>query len=116
MVAMMQQPRRVAPKRGIERRVFSRTETHDTVEARRLDHTLSARRDPRLSLQLRDVSAGGLSALTATPMMVGERVDVKFPSVGLRPSWAAFGRVIRIQPSEFGYRIAVEFDSLAAAA
>jgi hypothetical protein len=110
----MPETRRI-PK-GIDRRIFPRQELHVTVEGRRVDHSIHARRDPRVSLQIRDLSAGGLSALTSTPVAVGERVAVYFPPQGPRRGWDAFGRVIRIEPSSFGYRVALEFEDIAAAA
>ena len=35
------------------RRMFPRKEVHETVEGRRLDHTIEARQQPRLNLMLR---------------------------------------------------------------
>ena len=103
-------------KTGAERRIFPRKEVHGHVEGRRLDHTIAARQNPRLSLTLRDISLGGLSALSDTVVAKGERVSVFFPPEGTRRGWDASGRVIRCQPSGTGYRIAVEFDPIPAAA
>ncbi len=101
---------------GAERRVFPRKEVHDRIQGKRLDHTLSARREPVLSLALRDLSMGGLSAVSQTPVEKGERVTVYFPPQGVSRGWDAIGRVIRCQPSTFGYRVAVEFDPIPMAA
>jgi hypothetical protein len=114
MVALLTMPGS-SSKKQFERRVFPRKEIHARVEARRLDHTVTARRDPHLSLALRDLSMGGLSALTQTPMSKGERVSVFFPPQGASRGWDAYGRVIRCEPSGMGYRVAMEFDPLPAA-
>lgn len=114
MVALLTMPG-TSSKKQFERRVFPRKEIQARVEARRLDHTISARRDPHLSLSLRDLSLGGLSALTQTPMAKGERISVFFPPQGASRGWDAYGRVIRCEPSGMGYRVAMEFDPLPAA-
>jgi hypothetical protein len=98
MVALLTMPRSES-RRQAERRLFPRKEIHTRVEGRRLDHTLTARRDPHVSLALRDLSLGGLSA----------------PPQGAARGWDAYGRVIRCEPSGIGYRVAMEFDPLPAA-
>ena len=99
-----------------DRRMFPRKELSASIEGRRLDHTIDARRDPNLTLHLRDLSLGGLSALTEVPLNRGERVSVFFPPQGPSRGWDAFGKVIRCEPSSLGYRLAVEFDPLPMAA
>ncbi len=101
---------------GAERRIFPRKETQARIQGKRMDHTITARREPHLNLSLRDVSAGGLSAISQTPVESGERVSVFFPPMGIQRGWDASGRVIRCTPSNFGYKIAVEFDPVAMAA
>jgi hypothetical protein len=103
-------------KTGAERRVFPRREVHVHVEGQRLDHTVEARHSPHLSLALRDLSLGGLSAISQTPIKKGERLNVFFPPQGTKRGWDATGRVLRCEPSGFGYRLAVEFDPLPMAA
>jgi hypothetical protein len=98
-----------------ERRIFERKDVRYRVEGRRLDHTVTARRQPHLSLSLRDLSVGGLSAVTDVPVEPGESLAVFFPPQGIRSGWDAYGRVIRCEPAVMGYRIAVEFDGLPAA-
>jgi len=98
-----------------ERRLFPRKQVHTRVQGVRLDHTIQARREPHLSLALRDLSIGGLSAISQIPLMRGERVSVFFPPQGPSRGWDAYGRVLRCEPSGMGYRIAVEFDPLPAA-
>lgn len=118
MVALLKSPLRIGPdlgQEGQERRMFPRKEIHARVEGRRVDHTIEARRDPQLTLALRDLSFGGLSAISPTPLNKGERLTVFFPPHGALRGWDAFGRVLRCEPSSFGYRVAVEFDPLPAA-
>ena len=99
-----------------ERRIFPRREVQATVMGKRLDHSVIARRQPALALNLRDLSLGGLSALTDMPLAAGERIAVTFPAQGLKMGWSACGHVLRCEPSALGYRIAVEFEQLPTAA
>jgi hypothetical protein len=117
MVALLKMPNRfAAPKKAAaERRAFPRKETHVRIEGKRLDHTLDACKQPHVSLAMRDLSVGGLSAISDTPMQAGERVTVFFPPQGMMRGWDAYGRVVRCDPSSFGYRVALEFDTLPAA-
>lgn len=119
MVALLTMPRSRATRHvdpsPLERRVFPRRDAQGWIEGRRLDHSLPARRDPIVSLSLRDVSLGGLSAFSSQPLQQGERVNVFFPPEGHGRGWDACGRVLRCAPSALGYRVAVEFDSLPAA-
>jgi len=101
--------------RGLERRVFPRKETRLQADLLRLDHTLPALRQPCVTVDMRDVSYGGLSAISDTPLVTGERVSVSVPRQGLAGGWDAYGYVIRCAPSGTGYRVAVEFDRLPAA-
>lgn len=75
-----------------------------------------ARRQPAVTLTVRDVSVGGLAAVTDTPLLPGERIAVSFPAEGLRMGWGASGRVLRCEPGAAGYRVAVEFESTPTAA
>ncbi|MGA2584286.1 MAG: PilZ domain-containing protein [Tepidisphaeraceae bacterium] len=98
-----------------DRRLFPRKECRAQVRGRRLDNTLEARQEPWFSFNLRDLSLGGLSALSDRPLSRGEHLNVAFPADGSLSGWDAFGRVIRCDPSSLGYRVAVEFDPLPAA-
>jgi hypothetical protein len=100
---------------GAERRMFPRKEVNGCIQSQRLDNTIEALREPRLSLHLRDLSLGGLSALSPTQVKRGERISVFFPPQGPARGWDAYGRVIRCEPSSMGYRIALAFDPLPAA-
>jgi hypothetical protein len=115
MVALLKMPPlfKIDPS---ERRLFPRKEIHARVEGKRLDHSLPARQQPHLSLSLRDLSLGGLSAISESPIEQGERVAVFFPPQGTNRGWDAYGRVLRCDPAHFGYRVAVEFDPIPAAA
>lgn len=115
MVALLKMPRRLMPGGNDERRVFPRKEVHAQVQANRVDHTLAAHRQPKVTLALRDLSLGGLSALSPMPLASGERLTVYFPQMGPMGAWNAVGRVLRCVPSALGYRVAVEFDPLPAA-
>jgi hypothetical protein len=99
-----------------ERRIFPRREVKLTVAGKRLDHSVLARRQPALVMDVRDLSVGGLSALTETPLLAGELIAVSFPTEGLKMGWSACGRVVRCSPSALGYRVAVEFESIPSAA
>jgi hypothetical protein len=116
MTMLLKMPFRQTAKTGAERRVFPRKEFQARVESRRLDHSITARQQPQLTLSLRDLSLGGLSALSQMPLGKGERVAVFFPPHGSNRGWDAFGRVIRCDAGALGYRVAVEFDPLPAAA
>jgi hypothetical protein len=124
MVAVLKMPRRITGEewtsfdapRGAERRIFPRKEIHVRIEGKRLDHSVPARQQPHLSLALRDLSLGGLSAVSQTPLESGERISVYFPPQGSLRGWDAVGRVLRCHPSGMGYRVAVEFDAIPAAA
>lgn len=72
-----------------------------------------------MMLALRDVSLGGLSAISDMPLNRGEKLAVTFAGNGggtALHAWDASGKVIRCEPSSLGFRIAVEFDALPAAA
>lgn len=115
MIALLRSKEENETAGGLERRIFPRKEIWQEVEARRLDHTLAALRQPVLKVSLRDVSAGGLCALSDTPIAAGERVTISVPGATVFGGWDAYGRVIRCAPSGAGYRVAVEFDRLPAA-
>ncbi|HSV13982.1 MAG TPA: PilZ domain-containing protein [Tepidisphaeraceae bacterium] len=108
--------RLVPAPQGAERRMFERKEVHAHIQGKRLDHSIAARREPFLSLATRDLSIGGLSAISQTIIQRGERVSVYFPPQGVHRGWDALGRVIRCEPSGMGYRVAVEFEQMPLAA
>ena len=99
-----------------DRRMFPRKVWRASIEGRRLDHTIQARQQPQLTLDLRDLSVGGLSALTQLPLATGERMAVFFPPEGVQRGWNACGQVVRCEPTALGYRVALQFDPLPSAA
>ena len=99
-----------------ERRIFTRKEVQARVSGMRMDHSIPALQQPQVSLSLRDLSIGGLSAISTQPLNAGERLAVFFPPQGASKGWDAYGRIIRCDPGHFGYRIAVEFEAVPAAA
>lgn len=116
MVALLKMPTPFLTESEQDRRLFPRKEVHADVQTNRIDHSVAARREPRLTLALRDLSLGGMSAISPTPLNRGERLTVQFPALGSHGGWNAIGRVIRCMPSALGYRVAVEFDPLPMAA
>ena len=116
MVALLKMPKTPFEEAQDDRRLFPRKEVHADVQANRADHTLEALREPRVTLAMRDLSLGGMSAISATPLSRGERLNVHFPPLGPMGGWHAAGRVIRCMPSALGYRVAVEFDPIPMAA
>ena len=109
-------PARGAAENWGERRMFPRTEGRARVPGKRLDHSIPALRQPHLTLALRDLSVGGLSAISQTPLGVGERLTVFFPPQAAHKGWDVSGRVLRCEPAALGYRVAVEFEALPMAA
>ncbi len=97
-----------------ERRQSERRESSAKANALRTDNTINALRCPSLDLKLRDLSDGGLLATTDTPVELGERIAIFFPSHHGQPVYDLYGRVIRCQVQGLHYRVAVQFDSLAA--
>ena len=118
MVALLKMPNpfTAAAESGAERRMFPRKQVQYHVEGRRRDHTVTARQNPQLSLTLRDLSLGGLAAISDVPLESGETLSVFFPPQGSNRGWDAHGRVIRCNWTGSGYRVAVEFDPLPKAA
>ena len=85
------------------------------IRGRRLDHSLPARRQPCVELNLEDWSVDGLSATSDSPLMWGERLVVQLPGRHGLPAWTAMGRVVRCNPNSDGYDLDVEFETLPAA-
>jgi hypothetical protein len=104
----------IAPE-SLDKPQSQRSAAQLLADACRLDHSPSARRQPRLRLNVRDVSLGGLSAIADLPVQEGEHVSVRFPPNLSGPMWSAYGHVVRCEPSARGYRVAVEFDPRPAA-
>ncbi|HTW93601.1 MAG TPA: PilZ domain-containing protein [Tepidisphaeraceae bacterium] len=115
MVAVLKMPRQQSAEYWAERRNFPRKPMNAVVQGNRVDHTIDARQNPRLRLTLRDLSLGGLSAVSDLPVAMGERLTVTFPANDRTHPWDAFGTVLRCEQTGTGYRLAMEFDPLPAA-
>lgn len=94
---------------------FPRKASPTPIRGRRLDHTVPARRQPAIDMNLLDLSVDGLAATTDQPLMWGERLVVQLPARNGLPAWTAMGRVVRCDPNSQGYDVSVEFESLPAA-
>ena len=118
MVALLKMPNRISASTSNDedRRIFPRRDVTLAARSHRLDNTIEARQNPLLTLHLRDLSLGGLSALSPAPLEAGERLAVYFPRQGTVGGWDAMGRVIRCEPGIMGFRIAMEFDPMPMAA
>src|SRR5260221_13689472 len=101
MVALLKMPNRFTAPKAADRRIFPRKEIHARIEGKRLDHTLSVYKQPHVNLALRDLSAGGLSAISDTPLQAGERVTVFFPPQGLMRGWDAYCPIVRCDTRRF---------------
>jgi hypothetical protein len=116
MVALLHMPPRFRDRVSeADRRVFPRKEVHAELHVNRIDNTLPALQSPKLTLYLRDLSLGGMSAISPMPLEHGERLSLHFPRKGTIGGWDAVGHVRRCVKSALGFRIAVEFDPLPAA-
>jgi hypothetical protein len=116
MVALVREyPNDDAAEPRDERRIFSRIPAEVPAEARRLDHSLHALRAPRLRLDVQDLSLSGLCAHSDQPVMRGEHLAIHLPPRDGLPTFSAYGRVTRCQPTGSGYKLAIEFDRLPAA-
>ena len=116
MAVLFKMPKPYSALSPEEKRIFPRKEVHADIETNRTDHTIRAHREPKVTMALRDLSLGGMSAISPTPLNSGEKLTVFFPPLGSHGGWDAVGRVIRCSPSAMGYRVAVEFDPVAMAA
>lgn len=98
-----------------DRRIFPRTDVVGHAHGKRLGYLASLRQWPRVDMEIRDLSLGGMSGLSTVPLKKGEKLTMH---VQLEPNtgeWEARGRVVRCDVSATGYRVAVSFDSLRAA-
>jgi PilZ domain-containing protein len=115
MVALLKMAQMGSEEGAAERRMFDRAPADGQAMGHRVDHTLSARQNPRLTLELRDLSLGGMAAVADFPLERGEHLSVVFPRRGLAPAWNALGRVVRCEETPFGYCVGIEFEPLLAA-
>jgi hypothetical protein len=85
------------------------------IDARRLDHSLAARREPRARFTVHHWDCDSATATSDLPLLFGEHVMLRFPASARRPAWNAFGRVVACDPDADGYRVKIDFDPLPAA-
>ena len=85
------------------------------VQARRLDHSLCARRRPKVCMELVELSDDGVVCNSDVPMLVGELLSLAVPRHRGHGGWPAYGRVAGCDAAYDGYRVRVEFESLRAA-
>ena len=103
-----------------DRRRHPRYDATGRVTAIRRTHELNAYRHPLCSLQMQNLSDGGLSAISDMPLSPDEVVTVCFPPHGAERGFDLYGHVLRCQPnvtddSGHGYAIAIVFDQRPAA-
>jgi hypothetical protein len=100
---------------ALERRRNQRIKLRIRTEARRMDNSLHAQRNPKLSLTIIDVSEGGLSAISRSPVEAGERLLILFPDDCAPIGGRVFGKVIRCKATAEGWKLAMRFDITPAA-
>ncbi|HEX8341469.1 MAG TPA: PilZ domain-containing protein [Tepidisphaeraceae bacterium] len=93
-----------------ERRTFPRRPARGRASAIRLSLAPRSAEETTIELDLRDISAGGVSAYAQQPVKAGERVTLFFDGAMMQKPFAADGRVVRCDTSHFGYCVAVVFD------
>lgn len=108
-----------------DRRRAERHELGGCVTAMRLDHNMHAYRHPLCSLRLRNLSDGGVGAISDYPLAIDERVSVYFQPHGAEQGFEIQGHVVRCMPLRggaedaelrtTGYEIGLRFDPAAAA-
>lgn len=99
---------------GPERRRHRRNRVRLRAEARRLDNTIHAQRDPRFSVMVLDISEGGIAATSRVPVEAGERLSLHLPPEAGSMT-RVFGKVIRCSARKDGWYLAIRFDYVPAA-
>ena len=107
---MSPRPATEQPPAHDDRRVFPRRPARGRASAIRLSLPPKSREETTLDLDLRDISAGGVSGYVQQPVKAGERVTLFFDGAMTQKPFAADGRVVRCDTSHFGYCVAVAFD------
>lgn len=110
----------IPPTFCFDRRRSERQPVSGRVSLRRLDHDPDAYRFRLCSIQLHDISAGGLCAVSDVPFEKFELVCVHFPPHGHEPGFELIGHVVRCTPAHRpdepnGYEVGICFDTRAAA-
>ena len=110
MVALHYPPLALYPRYETER-----AERALVVEGRRLDHSVWARREPRVRLVVREHDCDHAAGTCDVPLLYGEQMVLRFPAHAGRLGWNAFGRVVACEAEDGGYRVTVSFGPLPAA-
>lgn len=76
----------------------------------RRSHDAQAYRHPVCSIQLTDMSDGGVGAHTDVPLQPHELVAVFIPPHGNEGGFDLYGHVVRCQPTGDGYDIGIALD------
>jgi hypothetical protein len=110
MVALLEPPAphlRIAPAEPAEGE-------RSAVSARRLDHSLRARRTPNVHSTGTRLHLNGLSITLDEPLEPGEQLSLHVRG-GNHRTWNARGRVASCRPTGAGYLIAIDYDRRPAA-
>lgn len=98
-----------------ERRTTERHRITGRATAISKDSDASGARNSIRSVQLQDISDGGLGALSQDPMPVNSRIAVFLPPHGPDRGIDIYGVVVRCVPYAHGYLVGVKYESRAAA-
>jgi hypothetical protein len=108
-----------------DRRRCDRHDLGGCVTAVRRDHDMRIHRRPVCSLRLRNLSIGGIGAISDIPLAPDERISVYFQPHGADSGFELVGHVVRCTPIRTGrtendlpvtgYEIGLRFDPAAAA-
>ncbi|QNN22080.1 PilZ domain-containing protein [Planctomycetales bacterium ZRK34] len=108
-----------------DRRRCDRHDLGGCVTAVRRDHDMRIHRRPVCSLRLRNLSDGGIGAISDIPLSPDERISVYFQPHGADQGFELVGHVVRCQPLRAGqtdkdlpvtgYEIGLRFDPATAA-
>ncbi len=95
-----------------ERRRHSRTHIHIRIRALRLDPDGGEVID---SLQMQDISRGGLGAISEKPYYPGQRVILCLPMSAAKGRRNVYATIRRCRRVEDGYSLGMEFDTVSMA-
>lgn len=113
-----------APAYRFDRRRGDRHPVGGSATGMRRDHDVRAFERPVCSLQMRNLSHGGLAAISDTQLMPHERISVFIPAHGGDGGQELHGHVLRCisltkaESTAYGsaYDVAIRFDAIKAAA
>ena len=96
----------------VERRRHARTHVHMRIKALRLDPDGGEVID---SLQMLDISRGGMGAVSQRTYYPGQRVVLCLPLTATKGRRNIYATIRRCRRVEDGYRLGMEFDSVSMA-